>query len=113
MEPLIARTWHGRVRAEQADAYYQYLLKTGLRDYRSTPGNRGLLVLRQVQEHVAHFTLITLWESMDAIRRFAGEDVSRARYYPEDDDFLLEKEPEVTHASVLRADLPQQLTIDN
>ena len=45
--------------------------------------------------------------------RFAGEDVSRARYYPEDDDFLLEKEPEVTHASVLRADLPQQLTIDN
>lgn len=113
MEQLIARTWHGRVRAEQADAYYQYLLETGLRDYRSTPGNRGLLVLRHVQENVAHFTLITLWESMDAIRRFAGEDVSRARYYPEDDDFLLEKEPGVTHTAVQLADFPQQLTVDN
>jgi heme-degrading monooxygenase HmoA len=107
MEQLIARTWHGRVRAEQADEYYQYLLKTGLSDYRSTPGNRGLLVLRHVEGDVAHFTLITLWESMEAIRRFAGEDGSRARYYPEDDDFLLEQEPGVTHAAILLADLPQ------
>ena len=113
MEQLIARTWHGRVRAEQADAYYQYLLKTGLTDYRSTPGNQGVLVLRHVESDVAHFTLITLWESMDAIRRFAGEDVSRARYYPEDDAFLLEKEPEVMHATVLRADFAEPLTIDN
>jgi hypothetical protein len=45
--------------------------------------------------------LISLWESADAIRNFAGPDIVRARYYPEDDRFLLELEPEVAHYEVL------------
>jgi hypothetical protein len=50
---------------------------------------------------VTHFVFTTLWDSIEAIRRFAGEDPERARYYPEDDDFLLEKEELVTHAEVV------------
>jgi len=98
---VIARTWHGRVLAEKADAYHQYLLRTGLADYRSTPGNLGVLVQRWLEGDVAHFQLTTVWDSFDAIRRFAGEDVEVARYYPEDDDFLLEREPFVRHAQAL------------
>jgi heme-degrading monooxygenase HmoA len=98
---MIARTWHGRVRAADADAYYAYLLQTGLSDYRSTPGNQGVQVLRRVDGEVAQFLLITSWDSWEAIRAFAGDDPERARYSPEDDRWLLEKEPLVTHYEVL------------
>ncbi len=103
---MIARTWHGRVPAAKADAYHAYLETTGYADYRSTPGNRGLLVLRRTEGDVVHFQLTTLWDSLEAIRRFAGDDYARARYYPEDDDFLLEREPFVVHHEVLLAELP-------
>jgi heme-degrading monooxygenase HmoA len=98
---MIARQWHGRVPAERADAYYEYLLRTGLPDYRRTPGNRGVYVFRRREGAVAHFLLTTLWDSIESIRAFAGEDVERARYYPEDTGFLLELEPTVTHFEVL------------
>lgn len=98
---MIARTWHGRVPAAQADAYHAYLLRTGLGDYASTPGNCGVQVLRRTEGEITHFLLITLWDSLDAIRAFAGPDYERARYYPEDDDYLLEREPFVTHYEVL------------
>jgi heme-degrading monooxygenase HmoA len=98
---MIARTWHGRVPAAEADAYHAYLLRTGLGDYASTPGNRGVQVLRRTEGEITHFLLITLWDSLDVIRAFAGPDYERARYYPEDDDYLLEREPFVTHYEVL------------
>jgi heme-degrading monooxygenase HmoA len=100
---MIARTWHGMVRATDADGYYAYLLQTGLSDYRSTPGNQGVQVLRRVDGEVAHFLLITCWDSWESIRAFAGDDPERARYYAEDDRWLLEKEPFVTHYEVLDA----------
>jgi heme-degrading monooxygenase HmoA len=100
---MIARQWHGRVRAEDADAYYDYLLRTGLPDYRRTPGNRGVYVFRRREGPVVHFLLTTLWDSFESIRAFAGEEVERARYYPEDTGYLLELEPTVTHFDVLSA----------
>ena len=103
---MIARSWHGRVPAARADEYYAYLLRTGLADYRATPGNRGVLVQRWTEGDVSHFVLTTLWDSIDAIKRFAGEDYTAARYYPEDDEFLLEREPLVSHATVLMAVMP-------
>lgn len=99
-EVMIGRTWHGRVPTAKADAYMAYLRRTGLADYRATPGNRGVLVLRRADGEVTHFLLTTLWESEEAIRRFAGNEYTRARYYPEDDDYLLEREPYVTHYEV-------------
>jgi heme-degrading monooxygenase HmoA len=98
---MIARTWHGRVPAAKAEAYDAYLRRTGLADIVATPGNRGLLLLRRIEGDVAHFFLTTLWDSVEAIRRFAGDDYTRARYYDEDDDFLLEREPFITHDDVL------------
>ena len=102
---MIARTWHGRVPAPKADQYHAYLRRTGLADYAATAGNRGVLVFSRTEGDVTHFVLTTLWDSVDAIRSFAGDDYERARYYPEDDAYLLEREPLVTHYEVLQVDV--------
>jgi len=97
---MIARIWHGAVPAEKQEAYRAYLAKTGIPDSRGTRGNRGVTVLERREDGVAHFVFISLWESEDAIRAFAGEPLEKARYYPDDAAFLLELEPTVTHYAV-------------
>ena len=98
---MIARIWQGRVPASKGDAYYEYLLQTGVPEYAATPGNQGVQVLRRTEDGVTHFLLLTLWDSVAAIKRFAGEDFERAKYYAADDEFLLEREPCVQHFEVL------------
>lgn len=98
---MIARTWHGAVPADKADAYHDYLRATGVLDYRRTSGNLGVYIFRRVEDDIAHFLLLTLWESLEAVRAFAGDDVEEARYYPEDEEYLLELEPKVKHYEVL------------
>jgi len=71
--------------------------------YRATKGNRGVFVLRRLEGERAEFLLVTLWDSFDAIRAFAGPDPERAVYYPADKDFLLKLEPTVAHYEVLLA----------
>ncbi|HZS05228.1 MAG TPA: antibiotic biosynthesis monooxygenase [Blastocatellia bacterium] len=97
---MIARLWHGITAAAKADEYLDYLNKTGVPDLRATEGNEGVFVLRRIAGDHAHFLLISHWESFEAIKRFAGEDVRRARYYPEDEKFLFELEPQVEHYEV-------------
>ena len=100
---MIARMWHGRVLTPKADAYMAHLKRTGLTDFRATRGNMGVYVLRRDEDGITHFNVTTLWTSMDAVKSFAGDDPSRARYYPQDDEFLLEREPAVWHYEVLMA----------
>ncbi len=100
---MIARSWDGTARADRADDYFDYLSRTGVRDLEATPGNRGVFVLRWIEGDLAHFRMISLWESESDIRAFAGDPIERARYYPEDTDYLLELAPEVMHFEVLHA----------
>jgi len=58
-------------------------------------------VLRRVEGEHAHFLFVSFWDSLASIRAFAGDDLERARYYPEDVAFLVELEPTVTHYEVL------------
>ena len=99
---MIARIWRGVTRAADADAYMDYLRTTGIKEYEVTPGNRGVQVLRSVHGDEAGWVLISFWESLDAIRAFAGDDVTRAVFYPEDEHFLLRKDLTVTHYEVLK-----------
>jgi heme-degrading monooxygenase HmoA len=55
------------------------------------------VLLRRVTDNQAHFPIITRWQSWEAFHRFAGEDLERALYYPEDENYLHELEPHVTH----------------
>jgi len=101
---MILREWHGRVPHDKADAYLEFLDRKGTLDYAATPGHRGTWVLLDTESEpgIAEFTLLTLWTSRDAIRAFAGEDIGRAVYYPEDDTFLLEKPERLRHYTVMR-----------
>ena len=85
----------------QRDNYLEYLEATGLKDYGTVAGNLGVRALRKVDGGIADFLIVTYWESMDAVKRFAGENPEVAVYYPEDDAFLLEKEPFVSHYDVV------------
>jgi heme-degrading monooxygenase HmoA len=99
----LARIWRGATRAADADVYLAYLHETGISEYRRTPGNRGVTVLRRIVDGRAEFLLMTLWESEDAVRRFAGDDIGRAVFYPEDDRFLIARDERVEHYEVLLA----------
>jgi heme-degrading monooxygenase HmoA len=98
---MIARVWRGQTRAEDADRYLDYLRRTGLADCRATPGNRGVQIQRRVVDDRAEFVFISYWDSMDAIRGFGGGDVHRARYYPEDEEMLLARPPDIDHFDVV------------
>ena len=94
---MIARMWTGTVRLEHADAYADYIRDTGLAAYTVTPGNRGAWMLRHDDGDLTEFITFTLWDSEDAIRAFAGDDIETAVYYPEDDRYLVDRGPKVRH----------------
>jgi heme-degrading monooxygenase HmoA len=100
---MIARIWRGTVREADKDTYYEYLKKTGLKEYAETPGNRGVHTLRHVANGQCEFLLLTLWDSWDAIKAFAGPDYDKAVYYPEDNNFLLALDPHVAHYEILES----------
>lgn len=97
---MTARMWHGRTKASDADAYLDHLFKSGIPAYRATPGNKGAWVLRRIEGDIAHFNTLTFWESREAIKAFAGEDIETAKYYAQDEEYLLEFEPTVTHYEI-------------
>ena len=98
---MIARRWHGRIPGDKAAEYLDLMENVGLPDYRSTPGNLGAWCLHRQEGEIVHVEMFTLWEDEAAIRRFAGDDLARAKYYDFDPGFLLELEPEVTHFDVI------------
>ena len=97
---MIARVWHGVTPAARSDEYLEYLNRTGVPDYRATEGNRGVYVLRRTEDDRAHFVTLSFWDAIEDVKRFAGADPDRARYYPEDEEFLLGFEPTVEHYEV-------------
>lgn len=98
---MIARLWRGKTLEKNADNYYNYLLETGLKEYRNTEGNRGVIALRSIVDDTVEFTLISFWESYEAIMKFSGENIEKAVFYPRDDEFLIEKDLKVFHYDVL------------
>ena len=100
---MIARTWRGVVRREDAEAYAAYIDETGLREYRDTPGNRGAWMLRRDEGDRTEFVTLSFWDTRAAIAGFAGEDIERAVFYPEDDRYLVEREETVRHYEIVRS----------
>ncbi|HEY5803798.1 MAG TPA: antibiotic biosynthesis monooxygenase [Lysobacter sp.] len=97
---MIARLWHGITLAEDADEYLEFLRRRAVPDYSGTPGNLSVSLMHRREGRLGHFLILTHWDSLAAIEAFAGSEVTRAKYYPEDDRFLLEFEPAVVHYQV-------------
>ena len=94
---MIARIWHGAVPAAKGAVYLERMRTVALPDYKSIAGNRGAYCLHRVEGEVVHFEMLTFWEDVDAIKRFAGNDYTVAKYYDFDRSFLVELEPHVRH----------------
>jgi heme-degrading monooxygenase HmoA len=103
---MIARIWRGAVRKKDGDAYAAYMRETGVAAYAATPGNQGIWMLRRDVDDLTEFVMFTLWESLDAVKAFAGEDYERAVFYPEDERFLVERDLRSTHYEVETNVLP-------
>lgn len=93
--------WHGRVKRDDAAAYRAFLEQRAIPDYRSVPGNLSVKILERHEGEVTHFITMTSWHSLEVIKAFAGDDIEVAKYYPEDEGFLLEFEPGVVHYEVV------------
>lgn len=104
---MILRSWRGSTTADDAERYVEYLRETGVSACRATPGNRGVYVLCRIRDGHhgergrAEFLVLSLWDSMDAVRAFAGDDPERAVFYPDDDAFLVERDLHVDHYEVV------------
>jgi hypothetical protein len=97
----VMRMWTGWIRPEAREAYAAYLERTGLADYRSTPGNLGAVTMfRDLPDGRCEVRTVSFWRSYAHISSFAGEDIELAVFYPEDDTFLLDRELIVTHFDV-------------
>jgi hypothetical protein len=94
---MITRIWHGKTKAVCADEYLDYIKKTGIEDYTGTPGNLSAKILRRMEGDICHFWTVTEWQDIESIKKFAGNDYEKARYYPEDKKYLLEFEEKVIH----------------
>ena len=88
----MMRLWHGEVPLEKADEYQQFMVDKAAPDYASIDGLLNIYFQRKDEATKAHFLLVTIWDSLASIKKFAGEQPEIAKYYLEDDDFLLEKE---------------------
>jgi heme-degrading monooxygenase HmoA len=98
---MVARTWKGVVRSEDAEEYVGYVEETGVAAYRTTAGNQGAWILtRDLGDGRTEIVTFSLWDSRDAIRAFAGDDLEQAVLYPEDARWLLEHDDRVVHHDV-------------
>jgi heme-degrading monooxygenase HmoA len=100
LDAMIARIWRGAVRAQDAPAYAKYVQQTGIDGYKGTAGNRGAWLLWRVEGDRAEFVTMSLWESRAAIEAFAGQDIDTAVFYPDDDQYLIERDLTVQHYQV-------------
>ena len=94
----ILREWRAEIRRARSKEYVEYIRGTGIADYRKTPGNLGALIAtRDIDTERTEVITMSLWTTMEAIKAFAGDDPERARYYPQDDQFLLTRPQSVKH----------------
>ena len=94
------RTWRGWTRLEDTDAYAEYILGTGIDEYMATPGNQGAYIVSRPDGDRTEFLTISFWDSRESIVAFAGDDIDRAVFYPEDDRYLIDRETKVRHFTV-------------
>ncbi|MEK7254386.1 MAG: EamA family transporter, partial [Bacteroidota bacterium] len=97
---VIARTWHGMTPAEKAGEYVEWAKRKVVPAFQNIPGHLGMTLHRRNDGEVAHLTMVSYWRDVEAIKVFAGENYSKARYYPEERKWLLEMEEEVEHREV-------------
>ena len=94
---MITRIWHEQLVPKMPNAYLHFLEESGITDYRKTPGDLSIKILRKQEPDICHFWTVTEWDNIESIKAFAGDDLEMARYYTKNKEFLLEFEEKVIH----------------
>lgn len=102
---MVLRSWRGAVRPEDAARYLEHQAGTGVAAYRRTEGNLGAFALSRPCGDLVEVLTLSLWTSMDAVRAFAGDEPGRARFFPGDDELLVERDLHVDHFDVAGLDI--------
>ncbi len=97
---MIARIWSGRTALEHEREYSGFMKDRAVPDYQKTEGFVKLTFLKRTDSKHAYFELITFWKDLEVIKNFAGDDFEKAKYYPEDEKYLLDFPDRVTHFNV-------------
>ena len=102
--PAIVRVWHGKTTRAKADEYQRYLTGAAA-GFRKVKGNMGYQVMRldggPDGDQYVEFQVASYWASLDAIKAYAGADVTRTHDLPRDKDFLVGQEPVVRNYRLL------------
>jgi heme-degrading monooxygenase HmoA len=80
---MIARTWRGRANVRKADDYQRHFMTEVVQNLTRIPGNEGAYLLRRIVDGEVEFLAVTLWDSIDTIKRFTGDDPNVAHIEPE------------------------------
>jgi heme-degrading monooxygenase HmoA len=102
-ENAIARLWRGSATAENADAYHRHVTETVLPEIARLPGHRGALVLRRPIDGGVEFLVVTFWDSMEAVKAFAGDHPDLAVVEPAARAVLFELDDIVRNYTVAHA----------
>ncbi|PHR74674.1 MAG: antibiotic biosynthesis monooxygenase [Lutibacter sp.] len=97
---MIARIWKGRTKIEHLEEYTEFLKVRAIPDYKKTEGFAKLIFLKRTDNEFAYFNLVTFWENFEVIKNFAGKDFEKAKYYPEDKNYLIDFPKKVIHYEV-------------
>jgi heme-degrading monooxygenase HmoA len=99
--PAIARIWHGATPVGMTDEYVSLAKSNCVANCTSTPGNLGVTFFHQTEGGVTRHTFISYWQDFDAVKRFAGEDYQKAKFFPGEEHYLLESDEVVEHRELV------------
>lgn len=98
---MIGRLWSGRTAPANADAYEAFLRDDLLPEVRKLDGAQGAYVLRRDDGEQVEFVTLTLFDSLEAVRRFAGADADVPVIEPRAAELLAEYDDRVKHFDVV------------
>ncbi|WP_420969093.1 antibiotic biosynthesis monooxygenase family protein [Bradyrhizobium sp. B120] len=100
---MIMRSWKASTDAARASAYESHFIATVLPELQSLPGNKGAYLLKRIGNDRAEILVLSLWDSLEAVGSFAGDDVERAVVEPQAIAVLDMWDSRVQHYEVLHA----------
>jgi len=103
---MIARIWRGQAPAATADAYIRHFTSRVAPHLQEIVGHRGAYLLRRATDGEVHFLALTLWDSMETIKAFAGPDPAVAVVEPEGRAALSQFDGFASHYQVAYAGTP-------
>jgi heme-degrading monooxygenase HmoA len=99
----IARIWHGSTPSNMTEEYISLAKSNCVANCEATPGNLGVTFFHETEGEMTHHTFISYWQDLDAVKRFAGEDYQKPRFFAGEERFLVKSDAVVEHRDMVMA----------